>query len=195
MEGAVHTPPKQTFGAEQFPTLWPLTVQASPSAIALLRHWDDLEVTWVQVYGLQQLRSAEGYIESAQTSPPLAVQTAVVVSEAEVAEVASELEAVVAVLTPELLLLLSELAEAVEAELSELLLLVELAESVPQTPALVQVSPLVHLPSLLPQAAPAARSVVDWQYQSTAVPQLYWQGWHCAPSQHRDPTGWKLVMS
>lgn len=45
---------------------------------------------------------------------------------------------------------LSELAEAVEAELSELLLLVELAESVPQTPALVQVSPLVHLPSLLP---------------------------------------------
>lgn len=65
----------------------------------------NLEVTWVQVYGLQQLRSAEGYIESAQTSPPLAVQTAVVVSEAEVAEVASELEAVVAVLS-ELLLLL-----------------------------------------------------------------------------------------
>jgi len=128
---------------------------------------------------------------SAHTSPPLAVQTAVVVAEADVAE-ASELEAVVAVLSE--LLLLSELAEAVEAELSELLL-VELAESVPHTPALVQVSPLPHLPSLLPQAAPAARSVVDWQYQSTAVPQLYWQGWHCAPSQHRDPTGWKLVMS
>lgn len=188
MEGAVHTPPRQTFGSEQFPTLWPLTVQAAPSAIALSRHWDDLEVTWVQVYGLQQLRSAEGYIESAHTSPPLAVHTAVVVSEAEVAE-ASELEAVVAELSE----LLSELVEAVEAELSELL--VELAESVPHTPALVQVSPLAHLPSLLPQAAPAARSVVDWQYQSTAVPQLYWQGWHCAPSQHRDPTGWKLVMS
>ena len=45
MEGAVHTPPKQTFGAEQFPTLWPLTVQASPSAIALLRHWDDLNIS------------------------------------------------------------------------------------------------------------------------------------------------------
>ena len=43
---------------------------------------------------------------------------------------------------------LSELVEAVEAELSELL--VELAESVPHTPALVQVSPLAHLPSLLP---------------------------------------------
>ena len=62
----------------------------------------NLEVTWVQVYGLQQLRSAEGYIESAHTSPPLAVHTAVVVSEAEVAE-ASELEAVVAELS-ELLL-------------------------------------------------------------------------------------------